>query len=70
MQTLIESEMQRMEDSPSVEEYSRIHVLGSDVLGENERSVIEVDYEGDESLDFDENDEKRLIPHELPDSSK
>ncbi|XP_058185108.1 uncharacterized protein LOC131302461 isoform X1 [Rhododendron vialii] len=69
MQTLIESEMQRMEDSPSVEEYSRIHVLGSDVLGQNERSVIEGEYEGDESLDFDENDEKRLIPHEQPDSS-
>ncbi|KAI8536229.1 hypothetical protein RHMOL_Rhmol10G0240100 [Rhododendron molle] len=70
MQTLIESEMQQMEDSPSVEEYSRIHNLGSDVLWENKRSVIDVGYEGDESLDFNENDEKRLIPHELPDSSK
>ncbi|KAF7129200.1 hypothetical protein RHSIM_Rhsim10G0160300 [Rhododendron simsii] len=66
MQTLIESEMQQMEDSPSIEEYSWIHALGG-----NEGSVSEVDYEeGDESLDFDKNDEKRLIPHEIPNSSK
>lgn len=70
MQTLIESEMQLIEDFPSVEEYSQLHVLGSDLLGKNERSVIEMDYGGEESLDFDENDEKRLIPLELPDSTK
>ncbi|KAH7861179.1 hypothetical protein Vadar_022683 [Vaccinium darrowii] len=70
MQTLIESEMQLIEDFPSVEEYSQLHVLGSDLLGENERSVIEMDYGGEESLDFDENDKKRLIPLELPDSTK
>ncbi|KAL7255081.1 hypothetical protein ACSBR1_009279 [Camellia fascicularis] len=61
MRALMESEMQRIMVNPpsGEEEYSQLHVLGSDEL--QERSVIELDYEGEESLDFDENDEKRLL---------
>ncbi|GMP26108.1 hypothetical protein CsSME_00002693 [Camellia sinensis var. sinensis] len=61
MRALMESEMQQIMVNPpsGEEEYSQLHVLGSDEL--QERSVIELDYEGEESLDFDENDEKRFL---------
>ncbi|KAM7517451.1 hypothetical protein LguiB_016413 [Lonicera macranthoides] len=55
MDTLIESEMREIE-------------IENSPLGANdgvERSVIEIDYEGDDSIDFDEADEKRLISHPL-----
>ncbi|XP_059644292.1 uncharacterized protein LOC132286057 isoform X1 [Cornus florida] len=67
MDALIESEMQQMESDnlPFGEEYSQlVHVSESDELHGNERSVIEIDYEGGEILDLDENDEKRLLSNQ------
>lgn len=55
MDALIESELQEIE-------------IENSPLGSNDgvdRSVIEIDYEGDESIGFDEADEKRLISHPL-----
>ncbi|CAK9174948.1 unnamed protein product [Ilex paraguariensis] len=66
MDSLIESEMQEMEmDNPSGQVYSQTRISGSDELHGKERSVIEISYEQEESLDFDENDEKRLLSHQL-----
>ncbi|XP_059642105.1 uncharacterized protein LOC132284062 isoform X1 [Cornus florida] len=68
MDAMIESEMQQMgsDNLPFGEEYSQlVRVPESDELHGNEKSVIEIDYEGEESLDLDENDEKRLLSHQL-----
>ncbi|KAL0431956.1 UNVERIFIED_CONTAM: hypothetical protein Sradi_0821600 [Sesamum radiatum] len=64
MDALIESELQQMETENSVvvEEYNQVHG--------KERSVIDIDYEGDETADFDENDEQRLLSRELTFSDK
>lgn len=63
MDALIESEMQELgiENHHSEEEYARLHVLGSDEMHGKQKNVIEIGYEGEEILDFDENDEKRLL---------
>ncbi|CAL5368626.1 unnamed protein product [Camellia sinensis] len=66
MHALIESEMQPIENPPSEQEYSQLHVSGLDELQRKERSVIQMYYEGEESLNVDENDEKRLLSCELP----
>ncbi|CAL5368632.1 unnamed protein product [Camellia sinensis] len=66
MHALIESEMQRIENPSSGEEYSQLHVSGSDKLQDLEKSVTKIDYEAEEPLNFDDNDERRLISHELP----
>ncbi|XAR73373.1 hypothetical protein NMG60_11007322, partial [Bertholletia excelsa] len=60
MHALRESEMQGIENTPSPEEYSQIHIVGLNKRQEKERSVTEVEY-GEESLDFDENDEMKLL---------
>ncbi|CAK9157508.1 unnamed protein product [Ilex paraguariensis] len=66
MDSLIESEMQEMEmDNPSGQVYSQTRISQSDELHGKERSVIEIGYEKGESLDFDENDENRLLSHQL-----
>lgn len=69
MQALIETEMQQMEsDKPTLEEdrYTQLHVIGSQEL-----QTKDIDYEGDESIEFDENDRKRLLSHHtLSDLSK
>ncbi|KAK4411663.1 hypothetical protein Sango_0239300 [Sesamum angolense] len=72
MDALIESELQQMEmeNSVVVDEYSQLHDSGSNQLHGKERSVIDIDYEGDESADFDENDEQRLLSRELTFSDK
>lgn len=59
MEALIESEMQDIETENSglVEERNELHV--------KDRSVIDVDYDGEGSLDFDEHDEQRLLGREL-----
>ncbi|XP_059645103.1 uncharacterized protein LOC132286740 isoform X1 [Cornus florida] len=64
---LIESEMLQIEshNSPSREEYSQLRVAELDEPHTKERSVIEIDYEGVESLDLDESDEKRLLSRQL-----
>ncbi|XAR73372.1 hypothetical protein NMG60_11007321 [Bertholletia excelsa] len=64
MHALIESEMQMIENTPLAEEYSQIHIVGLNEHQEKERSVIEVEY-GEESLDFDENDKKKLLSNKL-----
>uniref|UniRef100_A0A5B7BWY0 Major facilitator superfamily (MFS) profile domain-containing protein n=1 Tax=Davidia involucrata TaxID=16924 RepID=A0A5B7BWY0_DAVIN len=63
MDALIESEMQQIEteNPPSGEEYSQFHMLETGELHGKERNVIDIDYEAEESLDFDENDKKRLL---------
>ncbi|XP_052197594.1 uncharacterized protein LOC127804696 isoform X1 [Diospyros lotus] len=60
MVALIESEMLQIENAPLGDEYSPLHVLGLGELHE-ERRVIDIDYEGEESRDFNENDEERLL---------
>ncbi|KAL3527749.1 hypothetical protein ACH5RR_012405 [Cinchona calisaya] len=66
MDALIESEMQQMEtDSlPLEDEHTQLHVFESDEIQAKKRSVIDIDYEADEGLEFDENDEKRLLAHQ------
>ncbi|KAL3507934.1 hypothetical protein ACH5RR_033316 [Cinchona calisaya] len=66
MDALIESEMQQMEtDSLLLEdEHTQLHVFESDEIQAKKRSVIDIDYEADEGLEFDENDEKRLLAHQ------
>ncbi|KAL0289961.1 UNVERIFIED_CONTAM: hypothetical protein Sangu_2594000 [Sesamum angustifolium] len=72
MDALIESELQQMETENSVvvDEYSQLHGSESNQLHGKERSVIDIDYEGDETADFDENDEQRLLSRELTFSDK
>lgn len=67
MDALIESEMLQIETDHSVsaEEYTQLHVLGSDQMHGKERSVIGIDYEGDGIVDFNENDEQRLLSREM-----
>ncbi|KAL2528223.1 Major facilitator superfamily protein [Forsythia ovata] len=64
MDALIDSELQQMErdeaEPTSVEGYAQIHVSESDHI-QKERSVIDVEYELEESANYDENDEKRLL---------
>lgn len=63
MDALIDSEMQEAGNlSFREEEYSEFQVLDSDELDEKERSVVEVNYGGERNLDFDDNDEKTLLP--------
>lgn len=66
MDALIESEMLEIETENSglVEERPQLHAPGNNSTAE-ERSVIDVVYEGDASLEFDENDEQRLLSREL-----
>ncbi|KAG8373359.1 hypothetical protein BUALT_Bualt11G0016000 [Buddleja alternifolia] len=62
MNALIESEMQQIESDGcgSVEEYTQLSESRKD------RSVIDIEYEGEENVDFNhENDEQRLLSHEL-----
>ncbi|GMP26113.1 hypothetical protein CsSME_00002695 [Camellia sinensis var. sinensis] len=65
MHALIESDTQLVENPAPGEEYSQLHVSGSDKLQEKEISVTEMDNEAKETLDFDENDKKRLLSHEM-----
>ncbi|KAL6959362.1 hypothetical protein U1Q18_039511 [Sarracenia purpurea var. burkii] len=69
MHSLIESEMNRVENPSLGEEYTQVFDSGSDEEKRKETIVIERDYdhEGEKMLDFfDENDEKRLLSHQLP----
>ncbi|KAK3033388.1 hypothetical protein RJ639_033895 [Escallonia herrerae] len=61
MSALIESELQQIEGGnlPSGEEYSQLFVTGLDDIHGQDRSEIEIDFE--ESIDFNENDEKTLL---------
>jgi hypothetical protein len=66
MQSLIESEMQQLEEdnSSSRQEYSEVHVSETKELNGKERSEISIDFVGEESLDLDDNDEKSLLTHQ------
>ena len=63
MDVLIESEMQQMEadDSPCLGE----NVRWSNEDWEKTRSVIDMDFGVDESVDLDENDNKSLLSGRL-----
>ncbi|XP_047973124.1 uncharacterized protein LOC125215671 [Salvia hispanica] len=65
MEALIESEMMDIEaeNAGLVEERPQLRVVENDSV--EERSVIDVDYEGGSSIEFDENDEQRLLAREL-----
>jgi len=68
MQALIESEIQLMEagDSPSKLEGSQLHFSESDEQAVKIRNDVE--YRGDEGPDFDENDDRTLLPSNAPPS--
>lgn len=63
MDALVESEMQQIEEenSTAFEEYSPLHISVHADENEKERTVIGIDYGADGSVDFDENDEQRLL---------
>ncbi|KAB2617126.1 hypothetical protein D8674_012995 [Pyrus ussuriensis x Pyrus communis] len=63
MEVLIESEMQQieLEDSPTGGEYSRARFPESEELYVNDRTVIEVEYEGEDTLDADANDDEQTL---------
>ncbi|XP_027074457.1 uncharacterized protein [Coffea arabica] len=65
MQALIEAEMQQIDTDthPQEEEYIQTFVLQSDELQAKKSCVIDIDHESYESLEFDENDKKRLLSH-------
>ncbi|XP_018717036.2 uncharacterized MFS-type transporter YwfA isoform X1 [Eucalyptus grandis] len=67
MTALIESEMQQMEvDSPHSEEnLDGLDMLKSNGSYEKERSVIDINYGMDESINLDDNDEKSLLSRQL-----
>eukprot|EP00268_Persea_americana_P057310 TRINITY_DN6862_c0_g2_i1.p1 TRINITY_DN6862_c0_g2~~TRINITY_DN6862_c0_g2_i1.p1 ORF type:complete len:524 (-),score=94.65 TRINITY_DN6862_c0_g2_i1:818-2389(-) len=67
MDSLIESEMQQIEagNPPEDGEFNQVQFSELDETYRKERSVIEIDYEGDEASEIDENDEKTLLSHQL-----
>lgn len=67
MEALIESEMQQMESDNicAGTEYPRAQLLESEDAYVNDRGVTEIDYEGRSSPDFEENDDKMLLHHQL-----
>ena len=67
MDALIESETQLIESDgwPLRGQYSQGQVSESKELYMEEQSVVEMDYDGAEDLDFDEGDEKMLLHRQL-----
>ncbi|GFS46773.1 major facilitator superfamily protein [Actinidia rufa] len=67
MEALIESETQLIESDgwPLRGQYSQGQVSESKELYMEEQSIVEMDYDGAESLDFDEGDEKMLLHRQL-----
>ncbi|KAL6296983.1 hypothetical protein ACE6H2_005125 [Prunus campanulata] len=63
MDALIESEMQQieLENSHTGEEYSRVRFPESEEPYVNDRTVIEVDYEGEDALDADADDDEQTL---------
>ncbi|KAK9270826.1 hypothetical protein L1049_026412 [Liquidambar formosana] len=66
MDALIESEMQQI-DSDNLPRgvYSRVQFSESEEPYVRDRSIVEMEYEGESSLDFDDNDEKTLLYRQL-----
>ncbi|KAL6179490.1 hypothetical protein ACLB2K_051005 [Fragaria x ananassa] len=66
MEVLIESEMQHIDNSPSGDENSQMRFPESEELFVNDRTVIDVDYEGEKGLVGDaEDDEQALLYRQL-----
>ncbi|KAL6184760.1 hypothetical protein ACLB2K_046160 [Fragaria x ananassa] len=66
MEVLIESEMQHIDNSPSGDENSQLRFPESEELFVNDRTVIDVDYEGEKGLVGDaEDDEQALLYRQL-----
>ncbi|XP_017969843.1 PREDICTED: uncharacterized protein LOC18611582 [Theobroma cacao] len=66
MQALIESEMRQLEEnnSPSGDKESKFCVADTKELTNKERSEIDMEFGGEESLNLDDNDEKSLLNHQ------
>lgn len=67
MEALIESEMQQLmsDNLPGAGECSQYQFSEAEDASLKDRTVIEMDYEGDDSLDLDDNDEKILLYPQL-----
>ncbi|XP_021638211.2 uncharacterized protein LOC110633772 isoform X1 [Hevea brasiliensis] len=67
MQALIESEMEQLmlDDSPRSGEYSQVQLFEAEEPSVKDRSVIEMNYEGEDGLDLDADDEKMVLYRQL-----
>ena len=68
MHALIETEIQLMEDGvipPSAEE-SALRFSDSSDMGLKDRSVISIEYGGDQDLEFEENEQNNLLSSQVP----
>ncbi|KDP41367.1 hypothetical protein JCGZ_15774 [Jatropha curcas] len=68
MQALIESEMQQLmldDESTTSIEYSQVQLLEAGELYVKNRSVIEMEYEGENVVDLDDDDEKMMLYRQL-----
>ncbi|XP_073283392.1 uncharacterized protein [Primulina huaijiensis] len=67
MDALIESELQQIDtdDSALIQEYDQLHVSESGQSNGKDRTVIDIEYEADGSVDLSENDEQRLLSRDL-----
>ncbi|KAF3445801.1 hypothetical protein FNV43_RR10978 [Rhamnella rubrinervis] len=67
MEALIESEMLQIESesSPAAGEFSQVQFSESEELFVKDRTVIDIDYEGEDILDLNDDDEKTLLYRQL-----
>lgn len=66
MEALIESEMLQIESENSpADESPQVEFSGAEELFVKDRTVIDVDYEGENALDLDDDDEKTLLYRQL-----
>lgn len=67
MEALIESEMLQIESesSPATAEFPQVQFSESEEPFVRDRTVIDVDYEGEDVLDLDDEDEKTLLYRQL-----
>jgi len=67
MTALIELEMQQLEadDSPLREEHTRLNVSETNGLDGEERTEIDMKTGNNESIDFDDDDDKALLYRQL-----
>ncbi|CAO2827774.1 unnamed protein product [Amaranthus hypochondriacus] len=68
MHALIETEIQLMEDgvSPTRSEESALRFSDSSDMGFKDRSVISIEYGGDQDLEFEENEQNNLLSSQVP----
>ncbi|KAK3019878.1 hypothetical protein RJ639_004186 [Escallonia herrerae] len=67
MEALIESEMQtiEMDNTPESGQVSQVQLSEAQEDHLDDRTIIEMDYEGEDELDFDDSDEKLLLYRQL-----